>query len=202
LIPVGIVDAQLGQQELFSATDPAATCIIVSTHGTASLLDRTSKDVNAYVLVEIAAQLLTIEFRRQLSLEVTPEECGPPWHNEIRVCLFDYCDDRSQTGRKLINPRLCDVCKGELAQANVRNSVIEACLTTVRKALRPHVVRAASNLLRNRWVTFLFGGVVSRTLTSVSRPFGFEPWQADLLVMGVFLLFVWRELRNPTHHLS
>ena len=76
-ILVGIVDATMGD-EYFSAVNRDNYCILVSIDGVESILEKTRTTLQGYVLVEVAAQLLTIDYRQRADISVDPDECGPP----------------------------------------------------------------------------------------------------------------------------
>ena len=61
-ILVGVVDSPL-YDELFSGIDESLRVVIVSTANMLDTLERTQRSHADYVLVEIAAQLLAIEYR-------------------------------------------------------------------------------------------------------------------------------------------
>ena len=106
----------------------------------ADTLQRTRRTPADYVLVEIAAQLLAIEYRRLVELKPDPEDCALPWRRETRACVFDYCDNRADTGKKLMEPKLCDHCRAVLGDAHVRQSVIDASVGMVRSAVAPRMI--------------------------------------------------------------
>ena len=154
-IAVGIVDSPL-YWGLFSGVDMASNNVVVSTAEPAdSLLSRENKSKAAYVLVETAAQLLTIEYRRLMEVSVEPEDCELPWHKETKPCLFDYCDDPLQTVKKLITPDPCPECVA-LLSANIRDSVFKACVNLAKRAVRPRFLYQLRAVFSNPIVGFIF----------------------------------------------
>ena len=127
---VGVVDVEIFD-ELFSAIDENSKCIIVSIDNIEDILRRTNASYTGYILVEIAAQLLTIALRRTMKDVVKPEDCGPPWHQETKACLFDYSEKRDHTGKKLIEMSVCDACEAAFSAANIPASVKDACMATL-----------------------------------------------------------------------
>jgi hypothetical protein len=189
-VAIGVVDSPL-KEELFSAIDRTNNLIVISCHDIEDILRRTNKTHQAYVLVEVAAQLLAIEYRRQRGESCDPEVCAPPWHKEPRACLFDYCDDRPQTGKKLIAPRLCESCHTLLLNANVDNSAIDACLRIVRRAVRPRILAVAREGARDPFVQILFSGWMITVLLALRLRW----WQSVLgacLLVGTLLALHWR----------
>lgn len=192
---VGVVDCPL-VDELFSAVDKAARTVVVSTDDLDAILTRTNSSRNQFVLVEIAAQLLTIDYRRQTGITPEPNVCAPPWHKEGRACLFDYCDNRPQTGRKLIAPQLCEQCRSTLATSNIRESVIAACIHIVRDAVRANTVVVVRRILGDPIGRFIFGGLFLLAFEQLFAAMGL----ARVYVVGVLTLgllsVVFRQLRR------
>jgi len=168
IVRVGVLDDQLDHDELFSGIDRELRYIIVSTNDVEEIPRRSSKTLTAYVLLEIAAQLLTIEYRRVTRLSCSPVECAAPWHEETRSCLFDWSEKRQHTAKKLLKaPHLCLQCQADLSQANVPGSVRQACLEMVRAAVRPRFKAIARDVATDPLVRFLFGGFVLSALTNL-----------------------------------
>jgi len=86
-VAVGVVDSPL-YYELFSGVDTTNNNIVISTVPFEELPAAVKIPIDAYILVEIAAQLLTIEYRRQNNIGVEPEECASPWHGKTRSLSF------------------------------------------------------------------------------------------------------------------
>ena len=132
---IGVIDSKI-HNELYSGVDGDNQLIIVSLADIRNMLQLSRKGYNDYVLCEIGAQLLAIEYRRIRSISFDPEECGVPWHEETLSCLFDYDENRDHTYKKLMSPKLCAKCKALLAEANVGMSVQTACVNIVKAGLR------------------------------------------------------------------
>lgn len=167
-VVVGVIDSILETNELFSGVDEANCCIVVSTTGNdlPTLLAQHNRTFESYILTEVAAQLLAIEYRRHTGLSCDPAECGSPWHRDPRACLFDYCDDPHHTLKKLINPRVCDACAGILTEAGLQPHVIEACQAMVREGWRSRLTSVMSRLFKSPGISFLFGGVFGGVVVS------------------------------------
>jgi len=185
---VGIIDSPL-QDELFSAVDSTNNHIVVSIDDIAGILTQSNQSYLSYVLVEIAAQLLTIEYRRTVGRSAPPTECEKPWHKPIRSCLFDYCDDRSQSRKKLIWGKLCDHCKASLSEANVRQTVIDACLDLVNKAVRTKLYAVLQAAVSNPFAQIVFSGSVISLLILGLVQSGFQTWEI-ITVSGLMVLTI------------
>jgi len=148
-----------------------------------------NKPIDAYVLVQIAAQLLTIEYRRASNTAADPEDCEPPWHGETKSCVFDYSDVTEDTGKKLIAPQLCESCKSLLAKKNIRQSVISACMRIVDLAVRPKVHTLIRDLIGSPVMGFLFGGVFGMMLTDVLAPY-ISVWVLSVILIALVAVWV------------
>lgn len=156
-IIVGVIDEQLFD-ELFSAVDEGCRYIIISICDIKGILNPSKKSYADYVLCEVAAQLLAIEYRRIKGISADPKKCEPPWHLETKSCLFDYDETRRQTYKKMMWPQLCAPCSGLLSQANVPQRTQDACLSIVKKGIRP--VRSALRDTSRRSSFWCFIGVL------------------------------------------
>ena len=196
-IVVGVTDQPL-YWELFSGIDGASNNIVITTaKPAASLLSRVNKSTSAYVLVEIAAQLLAIEYRRLVDLSAEPEESALPWHLEPKTCLFDYCDDERQTIQKLITPKLCPQCLALLDSANVRESVKKACLSLAKRGVRPRFIQELRSVLGDPVGRFIFGGVFSLLVVAGLAKLGVDAFRVSLfLLVLLFLVIVFIIIRN------
>lgn len=194
-VAIGVTDAPL-YWELFSAVDRESKNIVISTAPVEILLSRINQSFAAYVLTELAAQLLTIEYRRQTGLSVEPEDRALPWHAETKSCLFDYCDNPPDTLKKLIAPKLCPICTAVLESANVRESVTAACLSLVKEAVRPRFLTVLRGVLGDPIGRFIFGGLCSLLFVEFLSPLGFNRLQVGLLISAVLMVVVWKHLRR------
>jgi hypothetical protein len=179
-IAVGVTDSPL-YWELFSGIDSASNNVVISTSGTDPLLAKVNKSKAAYVLVEIAAQLLAIEYRRLVALSAEPEDCAPPWHGETKLCLFDYCGDPPQTVKKLITPKLCLQCLALLESANIQESIKKACLNLAKRGVRARFLHQLLTVLGNPILGFFFGGAFSVLVLEGLRKLGVDLFWASLL---------------------
>lgn len=180
VIMVGIVDLAL-RGELFSGVNVQQTAIVVSLNDTADMLQRTRRQPADYALLEIAAQLLAIEYRTEKKIKnADPDECVVPWHAETQACMFDYCDNRSDTDKKLIKPRLCSTCEHLFDHANVRSSVKTACLMIATSAVRPSM---GTLLLEPGLVRPLLAGSIFSILSWTLGGFGWLPAAAAVVVV-------------------
>lgn len=194
-VAIGVVDSQV-LIELFSGVDKESKNVVISTDAMADILARTKNSLAAYVLMEVAAQLLTIEYRQQTNMSAEPEDCAIPWHNEMKSCLFDYCNERSQIGKKLIAPTLCAACDAALESANIRKSVKEACLKIVKEAVRPRFVNILREVLGDPIGRFLFGGLFLVLVQEALSFFGLNPkWTIPVLVV-ILLIIILRKQRS------
>ena len=174
-ILVGVIDQPLCD-ELFSGTDRESLAIVVSLDSITDLLQSTGKSPADYLLVEIGAQLLTIEYRRATGLQVDAEHCALPWHRETRSCIFDYCDDRPQSSKKMMEPQLCSACRAALEKANVRHSRVAAAVRIVQRGVDPRAVRLLRDASSRPLIQFLFGGFLFATAQGVAQQLGASWW--------------------------
>jgi hypothetical protein len=195
-VAIGVIDSPL-YWELFSSLDKGNNNIVISIDDIHETLERTKKSYAAYVLVEIAAQLLTIEYRRLTGKSLEPEECGEPWHKETKSCLFDYSDYRPHSGKKLIDPHLCDSCRALLSGANLRQTVTTSCLSIVRVAVRTSFLTLLKDSASNPVVQILFSGWMVTVLSQVFSTIGLATWQVILIIIDIStaILFI-QYLRN------
>ena len=133
---VGVTDHPV-YPEMFSLVSKNLSCIIVSTADVRGILDSDRTTATGYVLFEMAAQLLTIEYRRLSRERFLPTECGAPWHRERRGCVFDWDEERKHTGEKMLEPTLCVKCTAALDQANVAASFSTAAIRIAKSGLQP-----------------------------------------------------------------
>ena len=181
---VGVTDYGV-YDELFSAVDNDLSCIIVSTADIQKLIDADRTTTAGYVLFEIAAELLTIEYRRLTKKSFDPTECGAPWHMVRKSCIFDYDEERKHTGKKMLKPNLCRRCKSQLGDVGVASSIESAALRIASTGLTPFVafVRRA---MRHRLFTLVAGFVAGK----IGLIYG-------LVVLAVYGLAVfWAERRH------
>ena len=192
-ILVGIVDATIGD-EYFSALNRKNDCVLVSIDGVESILEKTGTTLQGYVLVEVAAQLLTIDYRQRADISVDPDECGPPWHGDTRQCLFDYCEKRDHSGKKLMAPNLCVRCHASLEKANVPQRVLAAATELFNKGVKRSLFNILGDITRNQLVMFLLGAVVGSSVRPTLAAAGMSAqWLLGIGVMLFILvvLIVW-----------
>ena len=193
-ILVGIVDATMGDEH-FSAVDRDNRCIVVSIDEIQPILEKTSTTVEGYVLVEMAAQLLTIDYRRRANVSVAPDECGPPWHGDTRPCLFDYCEKRDYSGKKLMDPNLCDECRAKLTQANVPQRVLAASTGMFNRGVKRSLLGTLDDFRKKRFVMFILGAVVGSSVRPALAEAGVSAQQllgtGVILFTVIFLAFWW-----------
>lgn len=201
---VGVIDSEV-YNELFSATDADNSAIVVSMRvdGLPRLLKLTRKTWEQYVALEIGAQLLAIQYRRNAALSADPEECEAPWHVDRRNCLFDYYglseDDvglSEDKVSKLLSPKLSDQTLTEMREAEVPRSLIDATLNIVRGASRTRWRTVARRVLRDPVVTIALGAGLG-LIASVLAQGDARIWApclavAFLIVIGRILLLKYR----------
>jgi len=200
-LEVGITDAPLCEG-LFSGVDNASNNIVVSLAPMETLLPRINKSKADYVLLEIAAQLLTTDYRRQTDLSVDPEVCALPWHKETKSCVFDYCDNPPETLKKLMAPKLCSECRSMFETANIRESVITACLNIVKKAVYAKLLNVLRGVLSDPIGRSLFGGLFIYLVVALFSNAGLNNLQIGGLLLVVLLLVVLKHFRRSRHDLS
>ena len=192
-ILVGIVDVTMGD-EYFSAVNRDNDCALVSIDGVQSILEKTRTTLQGYVLVEVAAQLLTIAYRQSADISADPDECGLPWHGDTRQCIFDYCEKREHSGKKLMAPDLCVACRAKLEEANVPRRVLVAATGLFNRGVRRSLLEMLVYTTHNRFVMILLGAIiVSSVRPSLAAAGVSAQW---LLGIGVilflgFILALW-----------
>ena len=157
---VGVTDHAL-YDEMFSAVDETLSCVIVSTADIQEVIEADRTTASGYVLFEIAAELLTIEYRHLTKQSSSPTTCEPPWHKVRRSCIFDYDEQRKHTGSKMLAPTLCPQCESLLNEAGVAPSIKLAATRIAKAGLAP--IRAfLRRLVLNSWFTLLAGFVIGK----------------------------------------
>lgn len=193
---VGVLDSPI-HDDLFSAVDRDNKCIVISTQANniRNIVIDCKTSIEAYVLVQIAAQLLTIEYRRATNTTADPEDCEPPWHAETKSCVFDYSDIVEHTGKKLIAPRLCESCKALLAESNIRGRLIRACMRIVNLAVRPKVYTLIRDVFESRVIGFLFSGWLGMILLNLLTP-EIPLWILTVIILGIVGVGVFIQYRK------
>ncbi len=165
---IGVADCQI-HDDLFSTVDENNKCIIISTQANdiRGMVKKIPTTIEAYVLVEIGAQLLTIEYRRATNTAADPEESVLPWHEETKTCVFDYSDDFEHTGKKLIAVSLCESCKALLTETNIRFSVKSACIDIVNSGVKTKLRTLIREVLEKRVMGYLFSGLAGMALVDL-----------------------------------
>jgi len=192
---IGVIDCPL-VDELFSGLDTASKNVVISLSPARPLLAHVNQTKSAYVLVEVAAQLLTIEYRQQTGTSAAPEQCAPPWHQETRSCLFDYCADAPQTLKKLMSPKLCSGCTALLESANIEASVIRSCVTLVETALRQRFWNVLRSTLGDPIGRFAFGGLVTLLATEGGTAIGFTKLDVGGVLSVAMLVVLLCQMRR------
>lgn len=136
-ITCGVVDSEIFD-DLWSVSDRTNTMILVTTRVSSlpGVLRVSRRPLEQYVELEIAIQLLTIDYRGRVGLSVPPNRCGLPWHVERLGCLFDYYGLSEQNVQKLVAPRLSDRVSRDLVAAGVEASSTNATLALARDAAK------------------------------------------------------------------
>lgn len=156
---VGVTDHAV-HDEMFSAVAKDLSCIIVSTDDIQTVLKTDGTTDTGYVLFEIAAQLLTIEYRRLSEERFPPTECGAPWHRERRRCIFYWDEERQHTGQKMLEPGLCPPCDAALDRTNVAASFSTAAIGIAKSGLQP-IQAWFRRKIANPWVVALTSALAS-----------------------------------------
>ena len=137
-ILIGVTDHAIYDQ-MFSAVNSELTCILISTADIEEdkVIQKTSRA--GYVLFEIGAHLLTIEYRKlkKPKIKGEPEDCAKPWHKERLTCIFDWDEERRHTGQKIASPKMCAISSALLYEAGVAQTLIDATTNLVRAGLTP-----------------------------------------------------------------
>lgn len=158
-IRVGVIDYPLWGG-LFSGINKDCNCIIISIHNIDGIIKDTWSTYEAYVLTEIAVQLLTIKYRISKHLIVKPEKLEKPWHRQTKSCLFDYCEIPAHTRRKLIAPNICDSCQESLSIANIPGPIKKACIEIFNSGVKTRFSTIFRVLPNNKIITVLFSGSI------------------------------------------
>jgi hypothetical protein len=170
--------------------------IVISITPVEDLLPRINKSKADYVLLEIAAQLLTIDYRRQTNLSAEPEVCELPWHKETRSCVFDYCDNPPHTLKKLMAPKLCSECLALFESANIRESVITASINIVKKAVYAKLINVLRGILSDPLGRALFSGLFTLLIVETFGYFGLSHLSVAWLLLALLLAVILKHLRR------
>ena len=176
---VGVTDHRV-YDELFSAVGKNLRCIVVSTADIRDVIDGDRTTAAGYVLFEIAAELLTIEYRRLTNERFDPTECATPWHKSRQSCIFDYDEEREHTGEKMLQPRLCPECESLLWRAGVASSIKTAALRMASAGLRPFLA-FARHVVLGRWYTLVVGFAGGQVAVA-------HGWSYGLIVIALLAL--------------
>ena len=190
---IGVVDSEVGDK-VFSSLDRKNRCIIISIDDVDSILKQTKTTLKGYVLVETAAQLLTLKYRRRVQVSIDPDACGEPWHEETRECLFDYCEKREHTGKKLMVPKICSHCQALFDKANMPCSVLMAGKKIFNAGVRRTILEIIDDVTKYRLVMFLVGALVTPTLRPILNNAGISAVQLLIsggIIFALIVLIVW-----------
>ena len=192
-ILVGIVDVTMGD-EYFSAVNRENDCILVSISGVQPILEKTRTTLQGYVLVEVAAQLLTIAYRQRADISTDPDECELPWHGDTRQCLFDYCEKREHSGKKLMAPNLCVRCRAKLDEVNVPQRVLVGATGLFNTGVKRSLLGVLDDITHNRLVMFLLGAIVASSVRPALAAAGVSAqWLlgSGVMLFAGFVLTLW-----------
>jgi len=186
-ITVGITHCKL-QYEMMSAVDPDNKAILITTDPDTikEFIEDVKSNPTAYVLFELGAQLLTIDYRRRTNLKVDSEECDLPWHPQPKGCVFDYCDNPRDTRMKLIKPNICDECTSYLESANVGGSAISACEKIIKISQELTTLSKLKSSAFNP-IIMLFVGAILATVLNNWLMITFSPWLIICILIVVIL---------------
>lgn len=164
-ITVGITYVPL-HEEILSTVDQNNQAVLVTTHPdlTEPFLSRVKTNPTQWVMFEIAAQLLTIEYRCRTKIQIDPQDCGLPWHKELSSCIFDYNDVIADTSKKLMSPDVCSTCEYNLDKANIGDSVRSAIKSIINRALRIRLKVAILLIIDNPLFNLFAGGLIVTAL--------------------------------------
>lgn len=191
---VGVTDHPI-YDELYSAVTSDLRCIVISTADIEEVIDAESTSVAGYVLFEISAQLLTIEYRRLARIMPDPEKCCEPWHLERRSCMFDYDEERKHTGKKMAAPSLCKTCQALLYEAGVAESLQIDTLHIAKAGMTP-ILTVLRIVAKNPMALILFGawlGHVTALEVLSKFPWWLQPETVILLALvGMVIRQYWK----------
>lgn len=198
-ICVGITHCQL-HDEIMSAVDLNNRAVLITTDPTTTepFLSRVQANITGYVLFEMAAQLLTIDYRHRTQLNIDPEDCGSPWHKQTKGCVFDYSDVLKDTRIKLIKPTICSECLSHIEEANVSESVLSACKKIINRACHLTISVILQSLAVNPVVSLFVGGILVATLTDWLNDYISSGQIIGLLIIGVLVTVFVLLRRSPS----
>ena len=197
-ITVGITYVSL-HEEIMSTVDQNNQAVLVTTHPdmTEPFLSKVETNLTQWVLFEIAAQLLTIEYRRQTGLEVDPQDCGLPWHKELNSCIFDYSDVLTDTSMKLVSPQICSTCQNNLDVADVGESTVTTCRKIINRALKIPPKVAIKLIIDNPLFNLFAGGsIATASYDWFVKNVDLDPSRLTYLLLVGVLVAVWRVIRK------
>ena len=181
----GVIDSEV-HDDLYSTSDRFNRACIVSlrTDNLAEVIAESGKTYEQYVALELAAQLLSIQFRRAAGISADPCACVSPWHEERLNCLFDYYGLTSGNVTKLIEARLSSHVVAEMEAHDVAQDRIEATMSIVNRVTGRHFRETIEFVLKDRATVLVIGGLTGMLASQAVE----LPGDSTLAVVIVVLL--------------
>lgn len=187
---VGVIDSEI-YDEIFSTINPSNSAILVSlrTPTLPEILRKSGRAAVNYVGLEIAAQLLCIQYRRATGLISEPSVCAPPWHVQRLNCLFDWYGISPTNVTKLQSPKLSGLARKYFEDARVPAEYVEAGVQMARLMSRYDIQAIMRMLLPDPFLGVAFGALFG-WLASTASSGGF--WLNAGFIIAVLFLVGWR----------
>jgi hypothetical protein len=173
---VGVIDSEV-YNELFSTINPLNDSILISlrTRTLPLILQKSGRSITNYVGLELAAQLLCIQYRSSAGATNDPTQCNPPWHIQRLNCLFDWFGISPTNVTKLLRPSLSPFARQYFAQASVPATVVDDGVEMARYMTRLDARAVFSQLAPDPFLAVVMGALVgwaASFLTSANGPWG------------------------------
>lgn len=139
--------------------------MIITTYEADSLIERTKRTIEDFVVFKIITCVIASEFFRR-SGESPKEKLI---HEDCRGCLFDFCPDKQSRELGLQMLFIDNQCRGILLQGNVPEENIMSIESVMKYMKKPSLSKSVYSVERNPILTAIFGigiGVMVSTLAS------------------------------------
>lgn len=192
-IVVGIIDSEI-YDELFSTNNSENDAVLVSLRSPTlpEILERSGRTPLNYVGLEIAAQLLCIQYRRKIGQPSDPGKCSPPWHIQRLNCLFDWYGISPTNVTKLQRPQLSLLARQYFEDAQVSPAVVDNGLRMAKAITRRDHHTIFSLLARDPLLGVILGAIFGWAASGASLWPSVSAWLNGFYLSIAFLAAAWR----------
>ena len=146
-ILVGITSRPL-EDNYYTRTDSNNNFILITLHETDELIEKTGATREDVIVVNLLSVILSLQYK------------GDPYHDETRGCIFDFCRNKIDMVHQLKFLRIEDDCREELIKGGVSKKDIEIVEKILNKIKNPSLLRSVVISLKNPIFNFFLGGVI------------------------------------------